>query len=558
MKPLYLTNLLTALLGDARAAALQELPPEAKQARNMYNGYHLGEPIGGGDMNEAYWRGPVVVAPPGNEEAERQATAVVNEFQRALRRSFTSTNFVKATIRREVGSSLARISWTLRQVQGERGAEGERTEREKEADALLGVWWRLDKNHPEEAIRRAMTFARREGRGALRFRVASGLLAPDAQGVLRVRQGKSREEVARYIRLECVEFPETVRVDQHPDTFAWSGVYAYTDADGNQAAEICAVDGEETVLRILKPDQAAPVESRLKLGGRITLLVLELEPLITPQMLQNQMAFNTTSTMILRNTELAGFMERYGINIEPPFEEIDDPNKPGQKIRVYATPQLGAARMTIWSGTTKPQYDDRKNYIGETPLGTPSYGRFEPVSPEALMESVSHSRINIYEEVGQVYVLMGAEATASGYSREVAIADFDTIRQPVIELGQAVIGQVAEVFLALVAALSSEPARYADIQVEGLVKSRVVPPTSEDRAADRADAAVGIISMQTARQRQGMDNPDQEDAQIVREREAGISPTLNPAKTDVAAAAAPAATGKAAKKVKARTTGRKS
>lgn len=557
MKPLYLTNLLTALLQDARTAAAQELSPEAKQARNMYNGYHLGEPIGAGKTNFAYWRGPMVVAPSNGTEAEkRQANGVLNEFQNALDRSFTSTNFVKATVRREVASSLARMSWALREVLDQRTEDDQRSTLEKEADGLLGAWWRLDKNHPEKAIRNAMTFARREGRGALRFRVASGILAQDAKGVRRVRRGLSREKIAQYIRLECIELPEDVRVAQHPDTFAWSGVYAYTDPEGNPAAEVCVVDGEETVLRILKSNQAEPVVSRLQLGGRITLLVLELEPLITPQMLQNQMAFNTTSTMILRNTELAGFMERYGINIEPPFEEIDDPNKPGKKIRVYATPQLGAARMTIWNGTTKPQFDDRKNYVGETPLGTPSYGRFEPVSPEALMESASHSRINIYEEVGQVYVLMGAEATASGYSREVAIADFDIIRQPVVELGQAVIGQVAEVFLALVGALSGEPKRYENIQVEGLVTSRVVPPTPEDRAADRADAAVGIISMLEARQRQGMDNPEQQDAQILREREAGISPTLKDAVA--AAAAAPAATGKTTKKVKARTTGRKS
>lgn len=551
MKPLYLTDLLTISLSGARRAALQDLSPEARQARHMYDGHHLGEPICAGETNFAYWRGPVVLPAQNASEAERrQADGVVSEFQRALRRSFTSTNFVKATLRREIGSSLARMSWTLRQTQAPRGAEDQRSELEQEAEALLGSWWRLDQNHPEAAIRRAITFARREGRGALRFRVAGSLLTPDAAGVLRVRAGLTPMDVARYVRLECIETPEAVRVAQHPDTFAWSGVYAYTDAQDNAAAEVCAVDGEETVLRVLKPDQVQPAEARLKMDGRITLLVLETEALITPQTLQNQMAFNTTSTMILRNTELAGFMERYGINIEPPFEEVDDPDRPGQKLRVYATPQLGAARMTLWRGATRDQLDDRGRYLGEAPLGTPEYGRFEPVSPEALVESASHSRVNLYEEVGQVYVLMGAEATASGYSREVAIADFDVVRAPVIELGQNVIGQVAEVFLALVGALAGQEGRYAAIEVAGLVKSRVVPPTPEDRAADRADAAAGVISVQTARQRQGMDTPEQEDAQILRERESGISPTLIPVRPP-AAAGAPAPAGKTP--IKART-----
>ncbi|GAA5513630.1 hypothetical protein Dcar01_02374 [Deinococcus carri] len=495
----------------------------------MYHGHHLGKPIGGGAEDLSYWRGPVVHPPQGGTEQEkRQAQAVVNEFQMALRRSFTSTNFIKEFVNREVNSSVARMNWTLLQVEATRDDENKRTTLEQEADALTKAWWRLDRNHPERAIRQALVFARREGRGILRFRVAGGALQQGADGKVRVKPGLKLAQLARYIRLECIAQPENVVVREDPDTFVRSAIYAYQDAAEKEAAEVCTVEGEETVLRVVKEGQEGEAPAtRIKLGSRITFIELALDALITPQVLQNQMAYNTASTMILRNTELAGFMERYGINVEPPYVLEQDPDKAeGVMRRRYLPLKVGAGHMTAWRGATYDKTGEKGEYLGEEPLGKPEYGRFTPVSPDALIEAADHNRINLYGEVGQAYVLMGADAVASGRSREVAIADFDSIRQPVIDLAEATITEVLETFLALLAALANQPGRFESIQVDGQVKSRIVPPSPEDRSADRADAQAGVISLQTARQRQGQDDPAQEDAQIERERQAGVSPTL--------------------------------
>ena len=493
----------------------------------MYLGHHLGKPIGGGEEDFAYWRGPMVRPPEGGTEQEqRQAQSVVNEFQGALRRSFTSTNFVREIVDREVGSSTARMSWTLLEAAAKREKEDDRTGLEQEAEALAGAWWRSDRSHPERTIRAALTYARREARGVLRFRVAGGLLQVGEDGRTRVRTGLALPDIARYIRLEHLAHPEDARVWEDPNTFVPSGVYAYKDGAGKEAVEAHTVVEGMTCLRVVKEGQEEAPVVKFDLGGRILLIELSLPPLITPQVLQNQMAYNTASTMILRNTELAGFMERYGINLEPPSTMEPDPNKPGAMVRKYTKPQVGAGKMTVWRTATYDKTDTHGKYQGEEPLGGAQYGRFEPVSPEALTTAANHNRVNLYGEVGQSYVLMGADATASGRSREVAISDFDTIRQPVIDLAEIVIGEVLETFLALVAALANQAGRYKGIQVDGQVKSRVVPPSPQDRTADREDAAQGVISLLTARQRQGIDNPAQEDAQIAREREAGISPTL--------------------------------
>ncbi|GGS13766.1 hypothetical protein [Deinococcus knuensis] len=262
-----------------------------------------------------------------------------------------------------------------------------------------------------------------------------------------------------------------------------------------------------THLRVLRGDQQEAASVALDLGGHVHYLELAADPLITPQFLQNQMAYNTTSTMILRNTELAGFLERYGINVEPPYEVVPDPDRPGQTRRVYKAPRTGAGSMILWRQATYRKADVHGKYLGDEPLGRAEYGRFEPVSPAALVTAAEHSQLNMYSEAGQVFVLMGKDATASGRSREVALADFGTAREDTVTLAQNAVKGVISTLLALVAALANQPRRYAQLDVQGTVRPRVIPPSPEDRRADREDVAAGVISKATARQRQDIDDP---------------------------------------------------
>ncbi|CAM4160207.1 hypothetical protein [Deinococcus marmoris] len=525
MNKLITLNLLTASLNQLSEAASVTLPETARQARNMYDGHHLGEPLGAGaGMNFAYWRGPMVRMPEGaTEQQQRAAQSMVTDFQNALTRSFTSTNFVRETLTREIASCTAKMNWTLIDT-GEQATlppDGERTLLEGEADILISAWWRTARKHPEKAIRQALTFARREGRSVLRFRVAAGAYAKGEDGRLRVKT-QDMAQIARFIRLECVPAPERVAVWENADTFEASAVYVYQDGKGTDSAETCHIEEGKTLLRLHKAGGEAATILDLDLGGRILYLELKTDPAITAQFLQNQMAYNTASTMILRNTELAGFLERWGINIEPPYELVDDPGTPGQKMKRYSSARPGAGTMMTWQQSTIKTRDARGGLINEQPLGSAQYGRFEPSPPDSLISATTHNMLNMYSEVDQSYVLMGKDATASGRSREVAISDFDNIRQPTIDLAEATIGEVCEVFLALVSALAGQAGHFDSIQVEGEVKSRIVPPSPLDRQADREDVKVGVISKHTARQRQGIDDPEQEDAQIEREGQAAL------------------------------------
>lgn len=514
MRKLLTLNLLSGTLAQFREVIPDAPDATALQARHMYEGYHLGRPLGGGEMDLAYWRGPNFdLDTSGTEAHQRQAQTFVSQFQAAVRRSFTSTNFVKQILVRELGSVTGRMNWTM--MDSQRAEDAEPTPREREADQLLTSWWRRDRSEVERTIRRALLFARREGAGALRFRVS--------RTALQVVDGRARvatsnmEEIARSIVLEAIEQPEHLVTWQNPDDLTRHAIYSYKTALEEDAAEVSSVQPDgRTLLRVLKGNASSGV--LLKLGGRLTLLRLQIEPLITPQVLQNQMAYNTASTMILRNTELAGFIERYGVNIEPPYTLEPDPDNPGQQRRAYLPVKTGAASLNLWRGATYDKTDADGTYQGEVPLGSPEYGRFEPVTPDSLTAAAEHSRLNIYGEVAQDYVLMSGDSTATGRSREVAISDFEIVRAPLGELTQNTIGEVGETFLALVSALANRPGYFEGIQVQGQTLTRVVPPSPEERAANLSDLAAGVISKQTARQRQGIDAPEQEDAQIEKEQ----------------------------------------
>ncbi len=534
----YLTlNLATASIGDLRDAATVGLTDTAQTARLMYNGYHLGKPVTDGSLTVqdfSFWKGPK----PGpvlqdSEQARRTAQEFQTEFQTALERSFTSTNFIRELLDREIGSVFDKLNWnTLDTNKQATLKEGEdKTVLQQEADALMLGWWRIDRSHPERAIRSATTFARREERGVLRFRIGGGLLETvKAEGqdeqVTRVRSGLDMAQIARYIRLEHLTAPENCRVWEDPDTFTRHAIFAYKDLNDTESAEVCTSDGTITTLRVLKG--TAVSEVKLQMGGRITYLELSLPTLITQQVLQNQMAYNTASTMILRNTELAGFIERFGVNLEPPYELVPDPETPGVMVRRYMPFKTGPGTLNLWRSATYDRTDEKGAYVGEQPLGNSDYGRFEPVSPAALTEAADHNRLNMYGEAGQTYVLMGADASASGRSREVAISDFDNIRQPVIDLAGYAVGEVLETFLALVSALANQPGHFDGLQVTGEVRARVVPPTAQERQQDLAEVQGRLIAASTARQRQGIDDSQTESAKILSEVEDGTSPSLLP------------------------------
>lgn len=68
--------------------------------------------------------------------------------------------------------------------------------------------------------------------------------------------------------------------------------------------------------------------------------------------------------------------------------------------------------------------------LWQTPVqavGGGQYGRFEPVSPDALIATKTDAYHDMLDEAAQSHIRMSGDATASGESRIQAMNDFNTL-----------------------------------------------------------------------------------------------------------------------------------
>lgn len=473
---------------DIRRWAVRPLSPTQLAALNMYQGSHLG--IGQGIE---YWRGPSFdlldtpsqdAAPTGTAGTtapadQARAESFVKSFHSALRRSFTSTNLVRSVVDREVAHACARMTW--QKLPGE-------------LEALTLEWWATDDTHVERVIRELLTTARTVGRAPWWFRVAGAALA--------AIPNPTPQDVLRCLRLEALP-TDLARVDRDPDTFQRVGALTYT-REGRIGAEVFWVDVTGlTQRRSLRPGQPEEPARPLRLGRRLPIGEVTLPPLISEQVLQNQMAYNTAKTMSVRNTELAGFVERYGIGLEPPYELDTDPVT-GERKKRYLPVRVGGGSMTLWQRQAFDLTDADGNYLGERPSGSGEYGRLNPVSAEPL-ESVLHScEADILKETGQGVWLTQGNTEMAARSREILLGEFDARQEVTRDACRYLIAQVLETALALAHALSGRSGEVVPA-VTGQVQARAIQQTPEERAADLADWEHGLIGAGEIRARRGLD-----------------------------------------------------
>ena len=500
---------------DAHAASVTDQINYLRlMARDMAAGYHLGRPSATGMQGTEYWSGPVVTIDPTlPQEALAQAVRYRTEFVSALRRSFASTNFVKETARRHADAVIGHAPTTVMQAASEAVA--------KRAHDLAMRWWQMQGAHKmlHGGTQRALV----EGRAVLALRLSPAALTAQADGSMTVRL-MTADDLIKYLRPALIPSENAWMWDDARLNRVAAYSYSTDPANVQQRTELAYVgtDGM-TYLTVWDEDRnQSTVKADLK--GRIPYLQLLLTPLITPQVLENQRAYNVVTTMANRNTELAGFLERYMINLEPPTTSIRALDGTITKRPVMRT---GPGTMAVLFSKLIPRLNASNQEVFE-PAGPPSYGRFEPTSAAPLTVALDLAKVNIFSETRQMFALMGADASASGRSREVAISDFGQSVQPTKRDVEALGAGLFELLLTMLGALGNEPALMT-VTVDFRCHVQPVPPSSLERQQDRADAETGIIALATARHRQGIDDSSTEDTLVAAEIAAGTSPLVRAA-----------------------------
>lgn len=498
-----------------RDSLYTDIPPEGGA---IPSGYAANKRLYAGDawLDGLGWLGPRPSA------GEADAASVLLE----IRRAFVSKNAVKEVVNRHRGGVIGQEpQWklTVRRALGKvtevqddgttKEVDEQPTEAEQaliaEAEAALTEWW--DERGAHGELKRATVAVLLAHRGLLRLFVPPGLL---------INGSVPRADLTTSMGRVYLHAPDPTQATVTTDaaTQQQAGIYVYADEEAdkqkNERAELVYLDDlGRTVIRILggeQEDAAAPLD----LGGHLTIYELERDALITPQVRQLQALLNMALTMLARNSVLGGFLERILLNVQLPGHYEGE----GLDRRfIPDTFRVGAGTTNALMGAT---YTDEQ---GMTRMASPSVVYRDPVPVVTFVDTKREAYMGILEETDQLHALISGDATASGESRKQARADFKTsLLDTQAELNQA--GRwLLETVLAMGAAFSGQPGRFAELRAVFECRLDTGPISSDDQREVRENVKAGLLSEETGMAEIGVQDVDAEKAKIAEERDARMA-----------------------------------
>jgi hypothetical protein len=439
-----------------------------------------------------------------------------------IMRTFVSKNVVKEVVDRHVaGVAGKEPGWgvTVRRMLAE-GEEPGADERAliAEAEELLVSWWdgqfglvgkgdELAGAH--KIVQSVVSTALLGKRGVLRLFVPPGELNEAGQ----VPPGSLAESVKRIF----VHHPEPDQsgVGVERSRLAQLGVYSYLGGvDGKEElAELTYLDGQSTMLRVIKEGGEVVNEARLALRGRLTMFELHRTLLVTDQVLQQQKMLNLAKTMMQRNVIQGGFLERTFFNTQMPGKNVADTDRPGTTRFVPEPFHTGPGVTNFLAGVTYTDAD------GNQQVASPSVVYRDPVAVGTFEDTERSAYRGILEEVHQLHALISGDAAASGESRVQARSDFEQsllLTKPEVE---AALRWLLETVLAMAAQFSQQPGRYDGLRVNAEARIDTGPVTADEQRIVGELVDKKLLSKTTGRQRVKVEDTDAEAALVAQESE---------------------------------------
>lgn len=384
-----------------------------------------------------------------------------------------------------------------------------------EIEASMTRWW--DEKGVMELVQEATATALWAARAAIRNHVPSGFIVTNVDEEGNVERGVLASTLDEAL---FVIFPEHPRPEDgytyvDPKTKEMVAVLIVNrindDGSVDDYVELTYRDGPDIVYRQLprSPKRSTPAAIRLRALGPLPLVEMKLKkPLISESVRQNQRALNFANTMIPRNLETGGFLERTMLNAEMPgdWEYNAEGEKTNFKPKAYT---LGAGSTAWLQGTS---YKDAQ---GNTHLANPSITYREPIDPKPAVNSAGHHERNMLSEMRQEHVLTNTEALMSGKSREQARAGFEGSVRPTKRAVERLVQDLQESALALAEWFLGTPGKWTS-RFRCIATARIDtgPVSAEEREQDAAAVAVNAMSLELFMERSGYNDVDAELARI--------------------------------------------
>lgn len=481
-------------LEDVRSLIDESLPDGAEENALFYSGDHWQEGDG--------WVGPT----PPEDDSDYDTTLDLIETQ------FTSRNVIREIVKRRTRGIVGREPRFAVVPRAVLAPDAELSDEQKKAkleiEAALTDWWNARRVH--EVFQAAVAKASYMSRAPLRLYVPRGRLVND-----RVPKQTTLAGALSFLYIESPE-PEYAAVIVDDETKDECGVLLTKNDDGKTRCELVYLAStdtngvRQTVIRIFDEDtdEGGGDVFRFNWGGNITMTEIAAELLITEQQRQMQRALNLCLTMIPHNIVTGGFLERIILNGLPPghWEESES----GSRARRFVPePFVTGSGVTSWvRGLTVPQKD------GSTLLSTPSVVHRDPVNPSFASDAKRSIYQDMLEEADQAHVLISGDAVASGKSREQARADHEMslmdLAAPTTSAGTWLIDLV----LSTAAALMGQPNRYREWRGQFECRISTGPISITERQQNVAEVEKGLLSEETAMERNGVPDVAAETARI--------------------------------------------
>ncbi len=448
-------------------------------------------------QNANAWSGPI----PASTDSE------YNDVAYEIERGFVSKNVIKETVDRAVnGVTGKKPIWNIVVKDGKVVDQNVIDE----AIGLVKAWAEKAKfnRYMSEALRNALL----SGSSTLRLFIPAGFIQG---GNIQV----DTEDPVKNLYIDAPN-PLSATVYECPNSKERIGVFIATTKIDGQDSELAELDyllpniserGKRLTEITLLPERGDDTVSvQLDLGERLTMIELEMPRMTTDQIRSLQMFLNLNMTMMQRNSVLGGFLERIILNGQLPghYEEDADGN------RTFVRDEFTVGAGTVNAITGIPTANESGVITGYTPADI----RYQqPVSVSTFVEASDQAYRNMLESCDQLHALISGDATTSGESRRQALQGFfASLRIPKEQVDKA--GAWAfETVLAYAGFLTGNAGKYDDLQVvfDSTIDRGSLPAEEINLISNQVTQ--GILSKRTARERIGIEDPDEEARRVAEE-----------------------------------------
>lgn len=477
--------------------------PWQQENRAFYSGDHLQKGAG--------WVGP----------GPNAGDAGHAEFVQVLEPAFIFKNAIKKGTDTKVNALLGRTPvWGMalaRDTEKEATADDE-AERIAKVDAALTPWW--DENEVHGRLQEFGTNLELVGRANLRAFIPDSERNPETGEVklLPLAESLRRIEIdaPAYNRALIYEDKVTRRrigiycYREEDEKWLMAGPHGFSVLTGRNYVELTYLDDKGfTVLRTLAEGSTESTSLTIDLGGLLWHFQAEDEPLISAAVRSQQKKLNFAETTGRRNLADNGWLEEFLINARLPGKYEDDPEHPGKRI-FKADPIRRGPGVSRQLASEVYETEDESGIKQQV---FPADVKWRPpVDTQGAMDVGQRAEWNIADEMSQLHTLEGGGDNSSGEALKQRRAAFGVS----LLKSQTHLNNAGRWVLGIALALASAYAAEADAQVlAGLrvnfnCRVDTGPRTAIEREEDAKRVAAGLMSLEEALNRDGVDDVDDE------------------------------------------------